>query len=219
MKYTAIIPGAGNSSRFHKDKLLIKLNNELLIKHTVYNFQYDKDCEKIILLVPSNKFNFYKQLFRLVNKLIVIIGGSTRSESVNLGLKHAAKSQYVLIHDAARPYLSIDLLNRIKEGLSSANIVVPYVDIFDSLIHFESNSEFSYVNRNSYKLIQTPQAFKTELLLNSFEFLKNSNLLFTDEVSLVHHFNSNEIINFIYGDLRNKKITEPNDVSEIEYDS
>ena len=217
MKYYAIIPAAGKSTRFKKDKLTIKLNNELLIKHTIYNFQMDKDCEKIILVVASNKFDYYKSLFRLVSKLVVVAGGSTRSESVKKGLQYCLKSQYVLIHDGARPYVSDELINNVKDNLVDNQIVIPVIDEVDSLIDV-SGDEIKYLNRLNYKRVQTPQGFETNTLVRAFEQTSSIDG-FTDEASMVLSSIKDAKYVLIEGDYKNIKITTEQDVSEIEYDS
>ena len=217
MKYHAIIPAAGKSSRFKKDKLNIKLNNELLIKHTVYNFQVDKDCEKIILVVASNKFDYYKNLFRLSNKLVVVLGGSSRGESVKKGLQYCLKSKYVLIHDGARPYVTDTLINNVKENLIDNQIVIPVIDEVDSIIDVSGN-EIQYVNRNNFKRIQTPQGFETNTLVRVYE--ENVDVdKFNDEASMILSTIKNVKYTLIQGEYKNIKITTEQDVSEIEYDS
>lgn len=218
MKYTVIIPAAGTSSRFQKEKLLIKLNNELLIKHTIYNFQYDKDCEKIILVVQSNKFNFYKSMFRLINKLLVVEGGSSRSESVYKGLQYALKQENVLIHDADRPFVSLDLITDVKNALENHNLVTSYIPVYDSLVKTDANG-VAYVDRQEYKLIQTPQGAKVDMLIKAYEANKTNTAPFNDEISLLLNHFPQETVAFVLGSSQNKKITTPDDVSQIEYDS
>ncbi|GAA5414967.1 IspD/TarI family cytidylyltransferase [Ureaplasma ceti] len=218
MKYTVIIPAAGSSSRFQKDKLLIKLNNELLIKHTIYNFQYDKDCEKIILVVQSNKFNFYKSMFRLINKLLVVEGDSSRSESVYKGLQYALKQENVLIHDADRPFVSLDLITDVKNALENHNLVTSYIPVYDSLVKTDANG-VTYVDRQEYKLIQTPQGAKVDMLIKAYDANKTNTIPFNDEISLILNHFPEEPVEFVLGSSQNKKITTPDDVSQIEYDS
>lgn len=218
MSYIAIIPAAGSSSRFQKDKLTLKLNNEYLIKHTLYNFQEDKNCSKIILVVPSNKFDFYKKMFCLVNKLLVVVGGSSRAESVYKGLQYALKSDYVLIHDAARPYVQEELISNVYSTLvnQDLDVVIPVVDETDSLICLNADASFNYVNRSNYKRVQTPQGFKTSTLINAYK--ADNSFSYGDEASLVLATLKDVAIKTIEGNYSNIKITTPEDVPQVVYD-
>lgn len=219
MSYVAIIPAAGTSARFKKDKLTLKLNNEYLIKHTLYNFQEDKNCSKIILVVPTNKFDFYKKMFCLVNKILVVTGGSTRSESVYKGLQYALKSDYVLVHDAARPYVEPELITNVYQALvnEDSDGVIPVIDETDSIIHLDpESSSFTYVDRSHFKRVQTPQGFKTNILVHAYQ--QKTSFTHSDEASLVLTQLPNAQIQTIPGNPSNIKITTPEDVPQVVYD-
>lgn len=207
MKYNVIIPAAGHSNRFSKtkDKLLSKINNEKIIVYSIAYFNEDQDCEKIIIPTSEKNFKLFKQMFCLNSKIIIIKGGSTRSQSVKNGFEYVNKNcENILIHDGARPFISKALIENIKDGISSKfDCVIPYIDIFDSLFNIEKKL---YVNREHFKIIQTPQAFKRKILEDAYN-LNNNIDEFHDELSLVINQNKNLKINFIQGCSKNKKIT------------
>ena len=198
MEYVTIIPAAGSSIRFKKDKLKTK----------------------IILVVKKDQFDYYKSLYRLVNKIVVFgVNTISRSETVYQGLNQLLKHEYVMIHDACRPYLTAKLVNEIKNEIDSNNYdaVIPVIPIVDSVIQ-QNNNEIIYPPRETLKRVQTPQCFKVQILKNSFEANTN-NELFNDEFSLV--LKNNPLIKYklINGELRNKKITYPDDINEIDFDN
>lgn len=218
MKYTVLIPAAGHSTRFKKNKLTFKINGDYLLNHSLYNFIEDKDCEKIVLIVNKDQFDFFKFLYRLNKKILVVsINSNSRTESVEFGLSYCKNSKYILIHDACRPYLNYELLEKIKMELNNGvDATIPVIDIVDSIVNVE-NSKMEYLNRNNIKRVQTPQGFKTEILLEAFKD-KNNNIVFNDELSLILNKNPNIKYSYINGSIKNIKITFPEDVNDIEYD-
>lgn len=220
MEYVTIIPAAGSSIRFKKDKLKTKINGDSILNFSIDVFIEDADCKKIILVVKKDQFDYYKSLYRLVNKIVVFgVNTMSRSETVYQGLNQLLKHEYVMIHDACRPYLTAKLVNEIKNEIDSNNYdaVIPVIPIVDSVIQ-QNNNEIIYPPRETLKRVQTPQCFKVQILKNSFEANTN-NELFNDEFSLV--LKNNPLIKYklINGELRNKKITYPDDINEIDFDN
>ncbi len=215
MKYTVIIPAAGSSVRFgNKNKLTIKINGEMLIKHTISVFNYDKECEKIILVVKESEFDFFKRLFCLEKKVIVVAKNTlTRSESVRFGLEYCKKSEFVMIHDGCRPFLEFELVERIKEELMSHDVVIPILKISDSILQINPN--LKYLNRDNIFRVQTPQAFKKEILVNESNKIEKIDL-FNDEFSQL--LSTNNPINYklIEGSNKNIKVTYEDDLNYFE---
>lgn len=144
-----------------------------------------------------------------------MIGGETRQESVFNALSYlkdkVLDNDVVLIHDSSRPLVTsriiIDHLNALQkeEGTST------YVDIFDSIIMKENGYIKTYVPREDYFLVQTPQGFKFKDIYDVHEEMKNKNqLLFTDDASLL--VKKGKKIKLIYGDRFNFKITTLDDL-------
>ncbi|MDE5651646.1 MAG: 2-C-methyl-D-erythritol 4-phosphate cytidylyltransferase [Ureaplasma sp.] len=215
MRYTTIIPAAGSSVRFgKKNKLTIKINGDMLVKHTINSFNDDKECEKIILVVRENEFNFFKKLFCLKNKVIVVAKDTrTRSETVRFGLEYCKKTEYIMIHDACRPFLEYELLNEIKQELDSYDAVIPILKISDSIL--QNNSNLTYLNRDEIVRVQTPQAFKTKILLDAINQINDFNS-FNDEFSQVIFANPKINYKLINGSNKNIKVTYEDDLNCFE---
>lgn len=217
MKYIALIPAAGYSTRFKKNKLTFKINGDYLINHSLYHFINDKDCEKIIIIVNKEQFDFFKFLYRLNNKILVIsINSQSRSESVKFGLSYCKKSSYVLIHDACRPYLKDNLINEIKNELNNYDAVIPVIDLVDSVVQINKD-KLNYINRNDIKRVQTPQGFKISKLIDAYDNC-DFNKVFNDELSMLMFYDPNIKYKYIKGMIQNIKITFPEDVNDIDYD-
>ena len=176
MEYVTIIPAAGSSIRFKKDKLKTKINGDSILNFSIDVFIEDADCKKIILVVKKDQFDYYKSLYRLVNKIVVFgVNTMSRSETIYQGLNQLLKHEYVMIHDACRPYLTAKLVNEIKNEIDSNNYdaVIPVIPIVDSVIQ-QNNNEIIYPLRETLKRVQTPQCFKVQILKNSFEEIGKS---------------------------------------------
>lgn len=214
--YDVIIPASGLSKRFGKDKLKLKLKNEMVIKHSLTYFIEDKDCQKILLVINKKEFSFYKNLFCLVNKVVVVVGGQTRFESVRNGTKYVS-NENVMIHDGARPFLTYDTLMMVKEALKNGSeLGTLAIKTRDSVL--KVNKEIQYENREEIYLVQTPQFFKKSILLQSYEkyLIKKSFKEYHDELSLVLDFHKNLKPTLVQGDPKNFKITYPDDIIEFE---
>ena len=134
MEYQAIVLAAGNSTRsgLQYNKVLFELNNTPIIYLSTKNFINDMSCNKIFLVCKENDLEDLKKIFNGIDKIEFIIGGETRQESVNNALK-LVTSEYVLIHDGARPYFTAILLNRLIAKLKEVDAVIPVWTMTDTV--------------------------------------------------------------------------------------
>jgi len=158
MKNTAIVLLAGESKRFGcGSKQLYKLNHRPLFYYSLLAFEHSPLIHDVILVVSKSNQELITRLVQKYNfkKVIkIVLGGSTRSESVKNGLqviKNPEINDAVLIHDSARPLLTNDVISRLIDGLKSADGVIPVIDSFDSLVSV--NEKINYVNRESIKRV------------------------------------------------------------------
>lgn len=206
MKYSAIIPCGGVGSRLNLgyNKILYKVGDSYLIEKTLKNFIFDEDCLEIIIVSHKNDLETLKKLFNQ-QKVKFTLGGNTREESVYNGLK-MVNCEYVLIHDGARPNVTKELIQRIKDKLEVCDFVIPIVKCKDaSLI----NGEYHF---NEVNLIQTPQASKTKLLIEAMEHVDLSK--YKDDISIISSFYNVKPYT-VEGDYNNIKITTKEDIKYI----
>lgn len=155
----------------------------------------------IVLVVSKEYFNeVKKELKHSKIPVEVVVGGKTRSKSVKKGLK-ACSGTKVLIHDAARPFLTEKLCFELIEAFETHEAVFPVLKSTDSLKAIE-NGEISSVNRDKIYNTQTPQAFNKKELLS---LLLKSELENTDEAAV--WINAGRKISTIHGEESNFKIT------------
>ena len=160
-----IILASGQSKRFNsnKPKQYITYRNKALFEHSLDKAIRSKLFKKIILVVSDKK-----QIKKKYSKDVVIIkGGKERSDSSLIALKYIKKfsPNNVLIHDAARPNFSINLLKKLINSLKKNKASIPVIRSKDSIKYKVKNQLFN-LNRNNSYLTQTPQAFKFNNLYN-----------------------------------------------------
>ena len=149
----------------------------------------------------------FKSIFQNISKIEYVVGGVTRQESVYNGLKYV-NSDYVLIHDGARPNYSMKLVNNILEKLETYNAVIPALKVVDTIKEVKNNIVVKTINREVLRSVQTPQGFKTSLIVKVHELAQNNE--YTDDSSMVENL-SNEIVYVVDGEKNNYKYTERED--------
>ena len=202
-----IILASGQSKRFNsnKPKQFITYKNKALFEHSLDKAIISKLFKKIILVV-----NDKKQIKKKYSKNVLIIkGGKERSDSSLIALKYIKKFKpnNVLIHDAARPNFTINLLKNLIKSLKTNKASIPVISSKDSIKYKVKNQLFNLERKNSY-LTQTPQAFKFKDIYNLS--LKQNNII-QDEATLF--INNNLKIKFINGETLNNKITFKEDIN------
>ena len=202
-----IILASGQSKRFNSNtpKQFITYKNKALFEHSLDKAIISKLFKKIILVV-----NDKKQIKKKYSKNVLIIkGGKERSDSSLIALKYIKKFKpnNVLIHDAARPNFTINLLKNLIKSLRTNKASIPVISSKDSIKYKVKNQLFNLERKNSY-LTQTPQAFKFNDIYNLS--IKQKNII-QDEATLF--INNNLKIKFINGETLNNKITFKEDIN------
>ncbi len=203
-----IILGAGKGQRFsrNKPKQYFNYKGKMVINHSIDKAIKSKLFNKIIIVVSKQ---YRKKLSKYKNsKIIFVDGGKNRTASSFNGLskiKHF-KPKNVLIHDAARPDFSINLLKKLIKHLNNNIAVVPSTLAKDSVKHKTINS-FINLDRKKIYLTQTPQAFRFK---NIYNLAKKQKEEISDDVTLFE--NNNLKVKYILGENQNNKITFVDDI-------
>ena len=203
-----IILASGQSKRFNsiKPKQFITYKNKALFEHSLDKAIISKLFKKIVLVV-----NDKKQIKKKYSKNVLIIkGGKERSDSSLIALKYIKKFEpnNVLIHDAARPNFTINLLKNLIKSLKKNKASIPVISSKDSIKYKVKNQLFNLERKNSY-LTQTPQAFKFK---DIYDLSIKQNNIIQDEATL---FINNDLkIKFINGETLNNKITFKEDIND-----
>lgn len=204
MKTTAIITAGGTSSRFGTgNKLLEKIYGKEVIKYTIEAFE-KADVDEII--ISANK-SIIPELSSMFNHKITE-GGSTRQASVYNGLKAIEKSDYVLIHDGARPVITPEIINRTIDLVKEKNAVSVMTKTIDTIKEVQDGKIIKTIDRSKLYNTQTPQAFRYDLIMSAHEKLKGQN--FTDDAGMLEALGYDVYI--VDGSYKNIKITTQSDI-------
>lgn len=206
-KINAIIPAGGTSSRFgNKNKLLEKIKGKEVIKYTVQAFE-NSNVDEIIICANVSIIEELQEILKDCRKVKIIEGGETRQASVFNGLK-ASECDYVLIHDAARPMITTDLVNQTIEMVKDKNALTVATKTIDTIKEVEDGKITRTIDRAKLYNTQTPQAFKYELIKDAHKKLYGKN--FTDDAGMLEELG--ETVYILNGSYKNIKITTQNDI-------
>ncbi|MDO5664206.1 MAG: 2-C-methyl-D-erythritol 4-phosphate cytidylyltransferase [Bacteroidia bacterium] len=178
-----------------------------------YNFDYRI---RIVVVLPEEFREFWNELcekhnFRLSHT--VVNGGETRFHSVKNGLSEILEDEIVGIHDAARPFVSKDVIERCyREAFDFRCGIIPVIEEKNS-IRITSGYESRAFDRTKIRVVQTPQVFPADLLKNAYETPYRQE--FTDDASVAE--DDGIQIKLVEGDERNIKITTPFDLELAEF--
>lgn len=212
-QYVIIV--AGGSGRRMKNsipKQFIEINGIPIIIKTIRCFLEYNQAIRIIICVHANYKTYLENLligFELNEKEILItLGGETRFDSVKNGLQFVNDEAAIVgIHDAARPFVSLQTISICYETALTKGNAVPCIPVNESLRKISNNINSS-VNRNEYKIIQTPQCFLASKIKKAFTQPYISS--FTDDATVLEAMG--ESINLVEGNPENIKITSPFDL-------
>lgn len=211
-----IIVAGGTGSRMNSKlpKQFIEINNEPIIVKTIKQFLKYNSNITIIISIHRGYENYLKEQLKKhfnTTTFIIVHGGNSRFQSVKNALKELINATgTVAIHDAARPFVSIETIRRCFETAKQLNNAIPVVEVTESLRQITEQTNKS-VDRVNFKIVQTPQCFDIEIIQNAFN-LPESNL-FTDDASVLEAFGYK--INLVEGNYENIKITTPKDLTHI----
>ena len=191
--YDVIIAAGGLSLRYGYDKLAEKIGEKTVLQRTVNAFYGLENVEKIIVVGKEID----------LPGVLCVEGGKTRHESVQKGLA-LATAKVVLIHDAARPYVTRNLIEKVAKTAEEYGSAIPVVPSFDSLRTVENGKIVGTVDRDKVYAVQTPQGFLTEEIKRAFS-LASPEENYTDESELYAKY----IVpcHTVAGEATNKKIT------------
>jgi 2-C-methyl-D-erythritol 4-phosphate cytidylyltransferase/2-C-methyl-D-erythritol 2,4-cyclodiphosphate synthase len=214
MRFSFILLAGGNSNRFKSNlpKPYHKIAGKTLIELSINKIRQFKEFKKIVIVCNKKHFKFLKKIN--LKNLIIISGGKTRQKSTFNALKYLQKLkgiEKVLIHDAARPNFSKDLIKKILNKAKKNNTVIPVLKLQDALKEKSNKDNFVSLKRSNYFLTQTPQCFELKNILNLHKKNKKKNI--DDDLALIENCNKTQLIQ---GEKRNFKITDKDDFELLE---
>lgn len=212
MKKYAVLVAGGSGSRMKSDvpKQFMLLKNKPLLVYTIESFLKAEAEINIILVLPELHLQTGQEIisrFFKENKIIITSGGATRFHSVKNGLMQIHEDGIVLVHDAVRSLVSVDLIQRSLNEVLKKKVIIPAITSKDSVRLIDGDKNKS-ISRDKVMLVQTPQTFYSADLKKAFEVEYKD--YFTDEASVMEAAGFQ--IHIITGDENNIKITHPIDL-------
>ncbi|RFM36026.1 2-C-methyl-D-erythritol 4-phosphate cytidylyltransferase [Chitinophaga silvisoli] len=212
-KKVAIIVAGGSGTRMGSavPKQFLQLAGKPVLWHTVNAFVQAYIDMEIVLVLPEAHFSYVADWIGDFKQVMLVKGGETRFNSVLNGLNTVQEPAVIFVHDGVRPMVSTALIHRCYEGAIAQGSAIPVIDMKDSIRELVPGGNRA-VDREQFKIIQTPQTFLSEWILPAFE--QPFDPLFTDEASVVER--QGRQVQLVPGDEANIKITRPLDLTIAE---
>jgi len=218
-KTAVIIAAAGSGTRMNLDqkKQYLKLKGKPILIYTIEKFEFSNFIDLIIPVVPETEVDYCRNLFvngygfKKVHK--VVPGGEERQSSVLRGLNYIKNDrdlEIVLIHDGVRPFVDEQLIERSVKTAKKYGSAVPAVRVKDTIKEVHENDKLHTLKREDLRAVQTPQAFKKDIIIRAYNNAISNEYYATDDSFLVER--QGKKIKLIEGSDRNIKITTPMDL-------
>jgi 2-C-methyl-D-erythritol 4-phosphate cytidylyltransferase len=210
-KVSVILTAAGIGRRMQSSlpKQFMLIHGRPVLMYTIEQFyQYDPKME-LILTLPREWLSYWESMmtehdFHIPHRIIE--GGKERYNSIKNALE-LCSGEIVAVHDGVRPLVSHTTIRACISAAQSSGTAVPIVPISESIRRVENNVSKA-VNRADFKVVQTPQCFKREILLQAYEQSFHEGI--TDDASLVEA--AGHKIELVEGNVENIKITTQSDL-------
>ncbi len=217
LKKQVIIVAGGKGQRMNADfpKQFLVVSGKPILMQTIEKFYTFSKEIGVVVVLPGAYIIFWQSLCKKYNFKTphkVVKGGKTRFNSVKNGLKLIGNDCIVAVHDGVRPLVSNDTLERAFSGAEKNGNAIPVIPVNDSLRKIKHDNKSKPVKREKYFLVQTPQCFRSDILLKAYE--QEYNKHFTDDASVVEA--SGEKIHAVEGNEENIKLTRPFDLKVAE---
>ena len=213
----AIIVAGGTGQRMGSvvPKQFLEIEHKAIITHTIDQFVAAFSAIELVVVLPEAYLKEGESVLsksKYKNKISYVAGGDTRFQSVKNGLSKVSSSSIVFVHDAVRCLLTPALIQRCYQQAFEKGSAIPAVNATDT-VRLMNGVEHQLLNRENVMLIQTPQTFRSELLLKAFE--QKYQASFTDEANVVEA--SGVPVYLVDGEYENIKITRPLDLAIANY--
>lgn len=213
--FSALILAAGSGERsgLSYNKVFFPLRGIPVLKRAVTCFSANPKIDEIIVVGKLAEANRIAAILEGI-PYVFVAGGTTRQESVRLGLVKV-QSPYVLIHDGARPNVKMDLLDRLTNTVVSVQAVAPALPAKETIILVKNHIVHAAINREEAYLMQTPQAFATDLIREAHRLARQAKRNFTDDATLCFQMMGSSVA-IVAGDSTNVKATTTIDFTILE---
>ena len=218
MTNTVIIVASGIGKRFNSNipKQFVLYENKTILEHTIEKFECHALIDDIVMVINENHKELFFDIVKRNNykKISAIAyGGKERFDSVYNGLNVVDNMpENILIHDGVRPFVSEKIITDCINALDKYEAVSVGIKSTDTIMQVKDSIIIRMDRRDTYRRVQTPQAFKFQLIKKAYELAKSENKFdFTDDAGIVFHYNLTPIF-VVEGNEDNIKITKQADI-------
>lgn len=222
--YEVILLAAGSGTRLgaSHNKVLLPIGPKKrpMFDYAMREFLKDDNCSQIILVVRKCDYAVIKDCVeeiyeRIPEKILIIFGGSERQYSVANGLEVLKDPNgYVMVHDAARPFITAPMLAQLFQEVKTHEACLLAVPASDTIKRVQNEQVQETLNRSEIWQVQTPQAFKSSLLLEAYQKAEQEGFLGNEEGELIER--TGHAVRIIPGKTSNFKITSSEDLELAE---
>jgi 2-C-methyl-D-erythritol 4-phosphate cytidylyltransferase len=215
MTVAAVIVAAGSGQRLAVGipKAMVALGDRPIVEWAVRAFSGHPDVVSVVVVAPRESVAAISD--SLAGRAAVVAGGATRQESVDLGLAAlSADFELVLVHDAARPLVSQDVISTVVAALrAGADAVIPVLPVVDTIKRVNAAAQvIGTVDRAELRIVQTPQGFRRDVLVAAHASAKDRGVVdISDDAGLIEGIG--RTVQTVPGDERTFKITTPYDLA------
>jgi 2-C-methyl-D-erythritol 4-phosphate cytidylyltransferase len=195
-------------------KQFLSLEGVPIFVHTLRKFVSSGSIDEVLLGLRAEEMERAQKEIngeRFSKPVRLVAGGASRQETVARCLAEASpKTEFVVVHDAVRPFISLDMIQHIIEAAREHGAAIFGILSVDTVKQVERYVVRGTIPRDRIVLAQTPQAFQYPILREAFDQAMTDGFNGTDESSLVERLGHNVIV--VMGSDRNIKITKPSDL-------
>ncbi|MBN1632641.1 MAG: 2-C-methyl-D-erythritol 4-phosphate cytidylyltransferase [Ignavibacteria bacterium] len=222
MRFHLIIPSSGTGMRFGSrlPKQYFKIGGNEIIAFTISKFINIKEITSIYISARQEQFRRIEKLIIRNNfnkkEIFLTEGGETRQHSVfnALNLMEYNNNEYVMVHDAVRPYVTTSLIRKCMKEAVQYNCAVPCVSACDTVKISGKNLFITEtIPRENIFLAQTPQIFRLDILKKSYNNAFRKAFRGTDDSSVVEF--AGYKVKIVKGEKENIKITSKSDINDL----
>jgi 2-C-methyl-D-erythritol 4-phosphate cytidylyltransferase len=219
MDAVAILVAAGRGERMGADrpKAFLELGGDALLVRAARAFEAAPSVGRLVAVVPESELAEAKRLLSGLVKLHAVVkGGERRQDSVLAGLGAVPDGfdGVVLVHDAARPLVDVELVEAVAQQAAATGAALPVLPIVDTVKRVRGGRVVETLDRAELGGAQTPQGFRAALLHEACEAAARAGLAVTDEAMAVERLG--KPVHAVPGSPRNRKITTPSDLAWAE---
>lgn len=217
MRVAAVLPAGGAGLRMGPGglrKQYAELAGEPVLLRSLRPFLRNPEVEWVVVVLPVDEVD--APPFALPDPVLVAPGGAERGDSVRNGLAVVPEeADAVLIHDAARPLLPGEVVDRVLRTVGPEVGAVAAVPVADTLKRVDGERRITgTVDRSTLWRAQTPQGFPRPMIVDAYERAAADGVSATDDAALVERYGGRVVV--VEGDPRNLKITRPEDLELAE---